>query len=283
MDSDKQSLCIDILINGHVQAYVDFFYLTHRPESVHAPEDQVNDEMNIPASKLPHVKTMLSEAETARRRGDTAAVYAGYQQLAELFAELTDQRTAIYFWEKCLEITQLTSDITGEIHATLALGLAHEKSGDIAAAVRYYEKLLRLAQGAEDAESERKANQRLVVAFQAMATEKDDSKEAALALNYREKCLEASRACGDVDQESQAQFELGQAHEKFGDMEHLQKAVYHYEQHLELSETAEDTEAQGAACFALAHVHQRLQVAPTWYSRFLLALFALCGFLCVHH
>ena len=25
---DKQSLCIDILVSGHVQAYVDFFYLT---------------------------------------------------------------------------------------------------------------------------------------------------------------------------------------------------------------------------------------------------------------
>ena len=35
--ADKQSLCIDILVSGHVQAYVDFFYLTHRPE-VDAPE-----------------------------------------------------------------------------------------------------------------------------------------------------------------------------------------------------------------------------------------------------
>ena len=35
---DKQTLCIDILVSGHVQAFVDFFYLTHRPEVEPAEE-----------------------------------------------------------------------------------------------------------------------------------------------------------------------------------------------------------------------------------------------------
>ena len=29
---DKHSMCVDILVSGHVQSYVDFFYLTHRPD-----------------------------------------------------------------------------------------------------------------------------------------------------------------------------------------------------------------------------------------------------------
>ena len=232
---DKQSLCIDILVSGHVQAYVDFFYLTHRPESVATAEEQADEQTGIPPGKLQFVKTQLAEAETARRRGDTGAVFAAYEQLAEFFTGLSDQRTAIYFLEKCLEITQLTSDIAGETKTTLALGVAHEKSGDVAAAVRHYEKLLRLAQGAGDKAGERQANERLVVAFQAVAAEKEAAKEPALALSFREKCLEASRACCDAAKESKAQFELGQAHEKLGDIEHLKKAVYHYEQHLSLS------------------------------------------------
>ena len=57
----------------------------------------------------------------ARRRGDTQAVFSSYKQLADFFTGLADQRTAIYFWEKCLEITQLTSDAEGEAQATRSL------------------------------------------------------------------------------------------------------------------------------------------------------------------
>ena len=41
---DKQSLCIDILVSGHVQAYVDFFYLTHRPEVDLAESEEPQEE-----------------------------------------------------------------------------------------------------------------------------------------------------------------------------------------------------------------------------------------------
>ena len=39
---DKQSLSIDVLVNGFCQAYVDFFYLTHRPEPS-GSDDKVED------------------------------------------------------------------------------------------------------------------------------------------------------------------------------------------------------------------------------------------------
>ena len=29
---DKNALCVEILMEGFVQSYVDFFYLTHRPD-----------------------------------------------------------------------------------------------------------------------------------------------------------------------------------------------------------------------------------------------------------
>ena len=30
--ADKRQLCVDVLLDGYVQAYVDLFYLTHRPD-----------------------------------------------------------------------------------------------------------------------------------------------------------------------------------------------------------------------------------------------------------
>jgi len=257
---DKQSLCIDILVSGHVQAYVDFFYLTHRPEVGPAEEEELQEEqVGIPSAMLPLVKTQLAEAEVARRRGDTQAVFSSYKQLADFFTGLADQQTATYFWEKCLEITQLTSDAQGEAHATRSLGMAHESAGDLGAAIKQYEQLLRLTQRSGDVPGEQQANDHLVVAYQAVAAERESAGDLTGAIDFREKCLEASRAGGDTQKESQAQYNLGMAHEKVGDIENLKKAVGHYEQYLSLAEAAKDGEAQGAACNALAQVYQRMQ------------------------
>ena len=259
---DKQSLCIDILVSGHVQAYVDFFYLTHRPEADPPDEDgeteaPPDEQVGIPSAMLGHVKTQLSEAEVARRRGDTQAVFASYVQLADFFTGLEDQRTAIYFWEKCLEITQLTSDTEGEKKATRSLGMAHEASKDVDNAIKQYETLLRLAQDTGDVAGAQQASEHLVVTYQSVAVAKDGAGDPKGALEYRGKRLEASRACGDPKKELAAQFDLGAAHEKLGDAEHLKSAQSCFETYLALAEKAEDVEAQGQGCYALARVHQR--------------------------
>ncbi len=44
-----------------------------------------------------------------------------------------------------------------------------------------------------------------------------------------------------------------------GDLDHLKKAVTHYEANLSLAQKADETEAQGAAAYALAQTYQRLQ------------------------
>jgi len=262
---DKQSLCLDILVSGHVQAYVDFFYLTHRPDIDHEDEPEepepADDQVGIPSNMLPHVKTQLEEAEVARRRGDTQAVFASYRQLADFFTGLEDQRTAIYFWEKCLEITQLTSDVDGEKQATRSLGMAHEASKDMTAAIKQYETLLDLATGTSDVAGTQQASEHLVVAYEASAVSADSAGDSRGALECREKCLDAARASGDPAKESKAQYDLGQAHEKLGELEHLKRAVMHYEQHLSLAEKAAppDVDAQGAASYALAQVYQRMQ------------------------
>ena len=261
---DKQSLCLEVLISGHVQAYVDFFYLTHRPEAVaeggeHVPDLMSDDQVGIPAQMLPHVKMQLEAAEVARRRGDTHAVFTSYKQLADFFTGLEDQRTAIYFWEKCLEITQLTSDVDGEKRATRSLGLAHEAAKEITAAIKQYEAFLDLTGGTNDAAGSQTANEHLVVAYEAMAVVLEASGQPEAAIEYRKKCLGAARASGDAFKESKADYDLGQAHETVGDMDHLEMAVGHYEKHLAMAVKSENVEAQAGASYALAQVYQRIQ------------------------
>ena len=254
---DKQTLCIDLLANGFCQAYVDFFYLTHRPEP--SGSEDKSEDAGIPQEELPFVKSNLANAEAARRQGDTKTVFASYKELAGFFTGLKDQRTSVYFWDKCLEIARLTSDMQGEAEASCALGVAQEQLGDVTAAVGFYETLLRLAETHNDSDLKQRANEHLVVAYQSMAAETEAAGDMTGALMIREKCFEASTASGDSTKQGQAHYELGLAHEQLEDDDNLQKAATHYTQFLQLCH-AQNTEGQGAACFALARVHLRLQV-----------------------
>jgi len=205
------------------------------------------------------VKDQLSQAEVARRRGDTKAVYAAYEQLAELFSELADQRTSVYFWEKCAEISRLTADGEGEAKAMRALGVAHQALGDVTTAISYFEKLNNLAQTSGEKDKERLAATHLYAAYNLMAAEADGNGDLMLALAYREKGLTAANSSEERSMVSKAHFMLGQAHEKLAEMSHLNEAVANYKPYLTLCEQAEDNEGQGAACFALARTYQRLE------------------------
>lgn len=284
---DKQSMCVDILVSGHVQAFVDFFYLTHRPDQVLAasgasagggadsatPPGGHEEHLNVPSAKLPYIKAQLAEAEVARRQGDTKAVFGSYKHLAALFAdEVADHRTAVYFWEKCAEITRLTGDTVSEIEATRALGAAHGALGDVRLAVRYYEKLQRLAASTGGGAPEHQAWARLYESNVLLAEEAASSGDLHGALALQETCLRAAAAAVDSALLRKARYELGQAHERLSDPEHLRQAISHYEPCLRLCEESGDEVGLGAACFALAQAHQRLDdsaASQSYLQRFL--------------
>lgn len=75
--STSQALCVDILVGGHINSFVDFFYLTH-PAANSAKHD-------IPSNQLEHISAQLTEAEVALRSGDSETVFAAYSSLAAHF------------------------------------------------------------------------------------------------------------------------------------------------------------------------------------------------------
>lgn len=68
---DKQKHCIEILSSGFVQSYVDFFYLTHRPDPVSEIYNLNAEprEISVPAPELMDIRLLLTSAEEARRAG----------------------------------------------------------------------------------------------------------------------------------------------------------------------------------------------------------------------
>ena len=74
---DRRRLCEAILQDGFVQSYVDFFYLTHRPDPTldGLETGDRSTEIVVPPSEMLYIRDKLTAAEQSRRQGETALVY----------------------------------------------------------------------------------------------------------------------------------------------------------------------------------------------------------------
>lgn len=174
---DRRQLCEEMIQSGFVQSFVDFFYLTHRPDpsameqqlsvmdykgcvplgqqtepnAVASPTISDVKQIQVPSAEMALIRDNLIRAEMARRKGDTAKVYESFSCLAQYFQHRSgDAKTGVYFCEKCLEIAGLTGDFRGELKANYDLGLAHSLIGDFDGAIRYHERHLEMARSLED-------------------------------------------------------------------------------------------------------------------------------------
>ena len=207
---DRRQLCEGMLRGGFVQSFVDFFYLTHRPD----PENEGRD-VQVPAREAQYLRENLERAEAARRRGDTGAVYAAYANVAKYYeSRAGDAATGVYFYEKCLEVARLTGDHRGEMAAHHDLGPAEGEaqvaSGEPEAAVATLEQAEALLRKLGDVKGEGRAAAALAAAWRDQG---DDTAAAA----YLERCLASAAASSDLAAEAQACRALGALEAAAGD------------------------------------------------------------------
>jgi hypothetical protein len=111
-DSIK-SLCISMLVEGRPQAFIDFFYLTHKDDE-HAQQqhfkhgatgtdDAVHRE-ELPPESVQLLKEQLVQAEAAVRTGDVEGEYSANRILAQYFSQAGKPHKATLFFEKCLQV-----------------------------------------------------------------------------------------------------------------------------------------------------------------------------------
>ncbi|CAM9679368.1 unnamed protein product [Scytosiphon promiscuus] len=259
---DRRGICEDILTGGHVQTFVDFFYLTHRPapsqDSTGPPEGSA--EINVPKREMLFIRDNLVAAESARRRGDTAAVYKAYNRratllLAQYYQDMNDPKTGVYFHEKCLEISRLTTDRVGEMSANHRLGVAYEKMGDVVAATKFHERHQELAAAVDVAEEQKEANKSLINVYRKFAEERESEGFFEDSIEYWAKSLEAAKSAGDQTALGQACYRLGKA---YTELEDPTRAVNYLEDFQSISTELDDLEGQGRAYEALAAVYQSL-------------------------
>jgi len=255
---DKRTVCVEILSSGFVQSFVDFFYLTHRPNPTPdlSKDNNERDEITVTPDNMMLMQRHLVEAEAARRRaGQIQVVYSSYNALARHFQEQNDHRTGIYFYEKCLEIANMTVDPVGEMKANHNLGLAYEGTDDYEQAIQFHERHLELAEVDENQEEQQMSNEQLMRTYHKQAEKMEtlgNLQEVALC---HQKCLKAAQRVGDHAEEGKAHYRLGRVHIELGTakagMEHLQA-------YLKIAQELNDLEGQGAAYSAIAAAYQAL-------------------------
>eukprot|EP00930_Biecheleria_cincta_P101103 TRINITY_DN92738_c0_g1_i1.p1 TRINITY_DN92738_c0_g1~~TRINITY_DN92738_c0_g1_i1.p1 ORF type:complete len:408 (-),score=117.24 TRINITY_DN92738_c0_g1_i1:109-1332(-) len=251
---DKQQLCIDLLMVGCVQSFVDFFYITHRKT---APTEQNPDvevkDVPIPEETLVFLKETLEQAESARRARSYLQCFESYNSLAEYFEKVPDLKSAMYFYQRCVDVAAEVDAWESISKANLCLGSCEEQAGNWQSAMQYHEKALQIAQSADSLPLQIKAASRLTLVCQVLAEQCEKESRDSDATALYERCLNCAQLSKDDTLEGTACHKLGLSKHKTGNFE---TAIDLQQQYLDICKRNDDRVGESAARGALAHAYE---------------------------
>lgn len=205
-----QDFCQRLLVEGLVQSYVDFYHLTHRANPDTREQVEAGEQISVSLKDMIFIRDTLTLAERAKRAGDTLNVYLAFTRLAEHFARLSDHGTAVFFYEKCLDIATLTSDMRAEMMANHALGTVYQTAGgQDELARRYHERHNELAESVEFAEEIIKANAELFRVYTSLADAHYEAGRTNEALELYQMALTAGKRSWNKAAEAEANGKIG--------------------------------------------------------------------------
>lgn len=276
--SNEAELCQQLLVDGYVQSYVDFYHLTHRADP-NAAEGRVVSKIHTALEDMIFIRDNLVLAEQNRRSGNTSGVYTAYNKLADMYMRHSDWKTSIFFHEKCLEVAQLTADMRAEMAANHALGVVYQRMDDFDQARKHHEKHEAIASSIDLQEEVAKANVELYKVYMVLAAKLDNVVEPSKpatpsaagssssggrsrgstprgsmsnisgALEMYQKCLAAAVKCWDKASEGEANGKIGNLYLKNG---MPNESLQYLRQHSQISADLGDAESRCRACSALA-------------------------------
>jgi len=193
-----------------VQSYVDFYHLTHRADPHAVSENGEPQQIHVAVGEMIFIRDNLIQAEVARRQGNTASVYQAFTKLAEHYARGSDFGTAVFFYEKCLDIATLTNDIRAEMTANHSLGTVYQSTGkNDDMALRCHERHNELAESVDAPEEIIKANAELYKVYSVIAEKLCAEGFLDDALELYDKALASSKKSWNKTAESEANGRIG--------------------------------------------------------------------------
>lgn len=251
---DKQQLCIDLLMVGCVQSFVDFFYIAHRKVPVpDAPPDAEPKDIDIPDNTLVFLKETLETAETERRAKQHAGCIDNYNTLASFFEKGHDLKSSMYFHKRCADVATEVDDRESIAKANLNLGSCEEKGNNWRSAMQFHEIALQISTAADCLPLQVKAASRLTHVYQILAEHSEKENHDNDATGLYERCLTCAQLSKDAKLEGNACHRLGLSKHKTG---HYAPAIELQQQYLEICRAHDDRIGESAARAALAHVYE---------------------------
>lgn len=241
---DRKSFCLETLVEGYVNSYVEFFYLTHRA---------TEDHPDLEPDQLELIKKHLTTSETCHRQGDSLGMFKCYKKIADHYFGTEDYTTAVYFYEKCLEISVMTNDLARQSLANHKLGVAFHCLGDIVASIRFHERHLELARENDDLDGAKEASNQLVSMYSSEADELEQNGREEEAVDCLAKCLDAAVTAEDPQAEGTANHRLGLAMIRLGDAD---TALQYEQNYLQLCQEINDVNGEANAYAALAQAYR---------------------------
>lgn len=203
--TSPDEFCKQLLINGYVQSYIDFYYLA-QSNNVFG-NDAKNHVYSI--DDLKEVRNNLVQAEVSRRQGNTSGVFAAYKALAMFYFNRRDWSTSIFFYEKFLEISQITMDIRSEMVANHELGLVLFKMNDFDGSLKRHLRHEELALSVDLVDEIAKSNAQLHKVYVVIASKYERELDLESALKFYQLSLEAAKKCWDKGAEAEANGNIG--------------------------------------------------------------------------
>eukprot|EP00747_Dinoflagellata_sp_TGD_P168980 gnl/TRDRNA2_/TRDRNA2_196716_c0_seq1.p1 gnl/TRDRNA2_/TRDRNA2_196716_c0~~gnl/TRDRNA2_/TRDRNA2_196716_c0_seq1.p1 ORF type:complete len:484 (-),score=119.59 gnl/TRDRNA2_/TRDRNA2_196716_c0_seq1:66-1448(-) len=251
---DKQQLCIDLLMVGCVQSFVDFFYITHRKSMPSdSPLETETKDADIPEETLIFLKETLETAETSRRMKNYQHCFESYNVLAEYFEKVSDLKSAMYFHQRCSDVAAEVDAHESIAKANLNLGTCEEKASNWQSAMQYHERALQIATAADSLPLQIKAASRLTNVYQILAEQCEKENKDSNATALYERCLGCAQLSKDATLEGTACHKLGLSKYKTGFYE---PAIELQKQYLDICRTHDDRIGESAARAALAQAYE---------------------------
>lgn len=252
-----QDFATQLLVEGFVQSYVDFFHLTNRPDPTVLDQGTNAPRIQVSLDDMIFIRDNLMQAEINRRQGNTSRVYMAFNKLADFYEKQEDFQTSIFFHKKCLDIATMTSDMRAEMAADHALGTIYQKIEKFDVAKRYHEHHEEVAQSVDVFDDIVKANTQLYEVYKVLADQCESDAEGnhEEALELYNKSLVAAQKSMDKAAEGEANGKIGALLLK---LEMVAESVPYLKQQSQIASDNGDPESRCRACSSLALAFDKL-------------------------
>ncbi|EGR30552.1 hypothetical protein IMG5_129380 [Ichthyophthirius multifiliis] len=261
---NKQTLAMDILKEGYVQSFIDFFYITQTPQDSDNLERYTTSMLlEQQEDKLLSLKKDLIEAEDATKYiySDKSSAIEGYFKLAEnFFDNFQDYKTAQFFYKRCISISKDSEDKISEGKGKLGYGKCFDRQNKTPEAIEILEKSLADAEAIDQQSIVELISKELIQIYHKVAQnfEKGESENISNALYYYEKCLDVAKKADKEEDEGNICHKIGLLYYKIGN---YQRSIDFQKKYLEIYQpmnSEEGKQRQMEAHAALAKCYLKM-------------------------